>query len=85
MENQNSNDTGSNLGKIERRKYLIKKICLIADIIVIIGIIALFIYLMHEKALFEMLKGDACKICEYKTGAQCMKIGINGIVNYGIK
>jgi len=63
-----------NPGKIEKRKRLVRIVCMAADIIVILAIIALFFYLAHEKKIFETLGQDVCKLCELKVCKQGMRL-----------
>lgn len=52
--------------KLNRRK-------LVADIILIIIIVALAIYIITEIEAFKTLGKDVCKLCMEKTGSICYK------------
>lgn len=61
-----------------KRNIYLNKWKIITNWILIILILAIGIYVIKEVELFKQLGGDVCKLCSYKTGANCfLPIDIN--------
>lgn len=55
----------------------VKRMALIADIVLIGIILGLVIYVVVEIESVKFLKHDPCQVCMEKTGATCLKVSNN--------
>lgn len=59
--------TPEEYAKLMRRK----KIALIADIILVVVLLAIGWYVYSNFEVYKALNGDVCRMCEEKTGGKC--------------
>jgi amino acid transporter len=60
---------------MNNKEKKVKRITLIADIILIVILILIFIYVYKEIEAFKLLGRDVCRLCELQTNASCIKFG----------
>lgn len=56
-----------------KRKIKSNRIKIIADVVLIVVLLGIVLYIYSEIENFKALGTDVCRLCEEKTGGQCLK------------